>query len=715
MAVLGKIRKHGVLLVTVIAIALFLFVAGDFVKGGQSLFQQSQQVVAQIDGKDINIQDYQKMVDELQNYYEITGQQQTSGEDELNRVRDEAWQTLIQNTLIKKQCDLLGLTVTPSEIEEIIQNGQSPMLNVPLFANPQTGRYDYSQLRSFLDEYKQLKDAGTQMPDQYEKVFKYYTFVRKQIQNQYLTQKYQVLLSKALISNPVEAKMNFDSRAAETSVILAAMPASMIEDDKVEVTDAEVKAKYDEDKKKYEQIIETRDIQYIDVAVVPSESDRQEAEATMEEAYNQLAAAATNTAAGNVCRQNTSLVLYTDILKKKEAYPTMIANQLDSMAVGQTSKPEYDAMTNTYYTLRLLDKKTEADSVLYRSLGVPADDEAQSLAKADSIVGAIKAGATFAEIAKLYNQTSDSTWIATAEYQNSTLDADNTLIVSTLYSMAPGEVKRIKLTNGYNIVLQVLDKRNPVEKYNVASIVKTLNFSDQTYNNAFGKFSSFLAANNTSEKIIANAEKEGYSLLTYPDVVASQHNIAGIHNTHDAVKWLFDDAKPGNVSQLYECGDNNHLLVVLLDQVNKKGYRSLAKLQGELKAQIMNEKKVAQLAQQLEGIKTISEAQAQGAQVDTVNHITFDSPTFVKANVSYEPLISAAATRAQQGQVVGPIKGEGGAYMLQVLSKGQTADKYDEKAEQQQQSQINLRTAASNLINTLYLQAKVVDRRYKFF
>lgn len=715
MAALGKIRKHGVLLVTTIAVALFLFVAGDFVKGGQSLFQQNQQVVAQIDGKDINIQDYQKLVDELQNFYELTSGQSMSGEEQLNRMRDEAWQTLVQNTLIEKECDKLGLTVTDQEVAEIIQNGQSPMLNMPLFTNQQSGRYDYSLVQSLINEYNQLKSSGSQIPDAYQKAYKYYMFVQKQIRSQYLVQKYQTLLSKALISNPVEAQDNFNNRTNEASVLLATMPLSLIEDSKVEVTDSEIKDKFNADKAKYEQIIETRDIEYIDVAVTPSDADRKAAEEAMQEAYEQLAAATNNTAASNVCRQNTSQFVNSDILKKKEAYPQMIANMLDSVAVGETSQPQYDPMTNTFYTFRLLDKKTEADSVLYRTIGVAAETEAASLAKADSIVDAIKGGATFAEMAKKYNQPSDSAWMATADFQYATLDADNRLIVTTIYDMQPGTVKRVTISNGNNIVIEVLDRRNPIEKYNVAAIVKTLNFSDATYNNAYNKFSSFLAANNTADKIKENAEKEGYSLLTYPDVTTQQHIIAGIPATHDAMKWLFDEAKPGNVSPLYECGENNHLLVVILDQVNPAGYRPISKLQADLKVQIMNQKKVEQLMSQLEGVKSISEAQSKGAQIDTVNHITFDAPTFVKANVAYEPIISAVATQAQQGQVVGPIKGEGGAYMLQVLSKSQTADKFDAKAEQATISQAHLRIAMNQLINTLYMQTNVVDRRYKFF
>lgn len=715
MATLGKIRKHGVLLVAAIAIALFLFVAGDLIKGGESLFQKNQQTVAQIDGEDVSIQDFQKLFEEFQGYYEIINGSSLSGEDELNRVKDEAWQTYLQNTLIQKECDALGLTVTDNEVAEIIKNGQSQLLQVPIFMNQQTGRYDYSLVQDFLNEYKQLKESGTQMQDAYEKAYKYYMFAQKQIRNQSLAQKYQILLSKAIISNPVEAKQNFESRSNETDVILASLPTSQLSDDKVEVTDEEIKAKYNEEKEQYQQNLETRDIKYIDVAISPSDADKKAAEEEMADAYDQLTAAASNTEAGNISRLLTSQVPYTDILKKKEAFPTMIANLLDSTAVGSVSAPKYDAMTNTYYTFKVLDKQTEADSVLYRQIVVAGTDEAKTKASADSIVNAIKGGATFAEIAKKYNQKSDSTWVSTAQYQNSHLDADNALYVTTLYSMQPNEIKTIKLSNGYNFVLQVLEKRNSVQKYNVAAIVKTLNFSDATYNAAYNKFNSFLAENNTAEKIEANAEKEGYSLMPYPDLTSNQHSVAGIHSTRDALKWIFDEASEKEVSQLYECGDNNHLLVVILDKVNKKGYRSLDKVSSSIKSELTNEKKVAQLAEQLKGVKSIEDAKAKGAVIDTINHISFASPAFISATASSEPLISAAAAKAQKGAFVGPIKGEGGAYVMQVVDKTKTADKFDAKQEETQVSQTHLRVAFQTLFNVLYLQANVTDNRYKFF
>ncbi len=714
MATLGKIRKHGVLLVTVIAVALFLFVAGDLFRGAEGLLQQRGQNVGEINGKSMNIQDYQALVDEYQTYYEVLNGTSSFSEDQLAQIKDEAWQNFVQNELIGKECEALGLTVTDNEVLDVIKSGASQMLQVPLFMNQQTGRYDYTQLQQFLNEYNQLKSDGQQIPEAYTKIYKYYMFAQKQIRTQYLTQKYQVLLSKLLMSNPVEAKMNFEARTNESDIILASFPYTA-NTDKIDVTDQEIKDRYNKDKEQYYQMIESRDIKYIDVAVTPDDADRAEAEKDMNEAYTELAAAANNTAAGNVCRQQTSSTQYTNLLKMKEAYPQFIASQLDSMEVGTTVKPQFDQMTGYFYTYRLLDKQTQADSVLYRQLAAAGKDEAASKATADSIVNALQSGAAFADIAKKYNQPSDSTWVATAQYQTMAPNADNELFIKTLFNMEAGSVKAVKLSNGMNVVLQVLDKKNPVTKYNVASIVKQLIFSENTYTAAYNKFSSFLAANNTIEKLEANAEKEGYVLQTLPDLTANQHMIAGVHNTREAIKWLFDEAKKGDVSELFKCGNSDHFLVAALTGVNEKGYRSIEKSTDIIKNQIINDKKAEKIIASLKGVKSVSEAQGKGAIIDSLNHVTFASPAFIRATNASEPVISASASKAAKNAFVGPVKGDNGVYVFQVANKSKINGKFDEKQEMATMSQMNLRAAFQPLVNSLYMKAEVKDLRYKFF
>lgn len=716
MAALQKIRSKGVLLVTIIAVALFLFVAGDLFRGLESLFQKTSQQVGEVDGKAISIQDYQKLVDDMQTYYEITQQKSSFSEDELNRIKDEAWQTYVQQQLIQKQCDELGLAVSDAEISDIVKTGYSQMLQVPVFINQQTGRYDYATVNQFLNEYKKLKDSGTQIPETYEKIYKYYMFAQRQIRDQLLTQKYQVLLSQCFLSNPVEAKQAFNSRAEESDILLAAIPAASVNDDEVKVTDEELNAKYNEDKEQYQQFVETRDVKIIDVSVVASDADKKAAEVDMADAAAKLTAATNNTTAGNVVRQATSLIPYSDVYKTKDAFPGMISSVLDSTAVGSVKAATYDPMTNTYYAFKVLGKTTQADSVLFRQLGVIGKDDADISKKADSIMTALSSGAGFKDIAKKYNQEGDSTWIFTDQYQNASLDADNTLYINTIFGMNAGETKKLKLENGSTIILQVMKTANPVTKYNVAAVVKELKFSDDTYSKEYNKFSSFVAENTTLEKIEANAAKNGYTIRPLNDVTTSAHGIAGIRATRDALKWVFDEAKEGDISPLYECGSNDHLLLVALTGINKEGYRSQEKLKDDLTEIVKNEKKIAKLFESAKSVKSMAEAQKlKNVVVDTIKHVSFSAPAFIASTGASEPLISAVAAKTAKGAFAGPVKGERGVYMFQVLNKTKTSEKLDIQNEEESIGMNHFRNVSSTIINSLYLKAKVKDNRYKFF
>lgn len=715
MAAIQTIRKRGVLLVSVIAVALFLFVAGDLFRGLESVFQNSSQQVGEVDGKSLSIQDYQKMIDEFQTYYEVAQQKSSFSEDELNRIKDEAWQTFIQAELIKNECDALGLSVSDEEVSEVIKSGFNQMLQVPIFMNQQTGRYDYSQVSTFLSEYKKMKDAGTQVPEMYEKVYKYYMFAQRQVRDQLLSQKYQALISNCFLSNPVEAKLAFEGRTSEADILLAAIPASSISDDAVTVTDEEIKAKYNEDKAKYEQYIETRDIKIIDIQVVANDADKKAAEQELTEAAQKLEAAEDNTAAGNAVRQATSMMPYYDVYKTKDAFPAMISSKLDSTAVGTVTKPVYDAMTNTYYTYKMLGKTTQVDSVLFRQMGVIGKDEADIAKKADSIMTALNGGAKFKDIAKKYNQTGDSVWIATSQFQNAPLDADNTKYINTIYAMTAGENKKLVLENGNTVILQVMKTANPVTKYNVAVVIKELKFSDETYSHEYNKFSSFIAENPTLDQIEANAAKNGYTVRPIEDVTTSTHGISGIRSTRDALKWVFNEAKVGDISQLYECGNNDRLLLVALTGINEQGFRSVEKLKETITEELKNEKKIEKIYESIKSIKSVAEAKAKNAVIDTVKHVSFASPSFIAATSASEPLVGAVAAKTAKGAFAGPIKGNAGVYAFQIINKTKTSEKFDDKAEQASLATNAFRAASSNIINTLYLNAKVKDNRYKFF
>ncbi len=714
MAVLQKIRNRGPLLVAVIGIALLAFIFGAvFETIGPSQNADSQRA-GEVNGETVMIQDFSSWVEDWKLFVEVSNPGTQLDETTLNQIQDQAWQNYVQYCLIKKECDAVGLVVTDGEVNDIVKSGHN-LLQLPVFMNQETGMYDYTIVQTFLKSYKDAKASGQQVADEYEQMYKYYTFAKKQIAQQYLMGKYYNLISSCILSNPTEAQIAFNNRVNESNILLASIPFSTITEE-VEITDADLKAKYEEQKERYAVSVETRDIKVVNVNIRPSDEDDKNLKAEMDSIYKQLAAATSNVEAGNVARNNSSMTLYSNILKTKDAYPVIFSALLDSTAVGETTKPVYDAMSNTYYTFKMLDKQAQADSVLYRIISVDTD------AKADSIVDAIKAGANFKELAQKYNQAGDSMWIASAAFQTSLLTANDLKYFNTIYNTNVGETTKFTISNmgtDFSVVLQVLDKKNVVTKYNVASVVKELIVSDETRTKEYNRFSSFLAANQNIDSLEANAMKEGYRVMPLNNVVSTAHNIARIPGTSEALRWVFDEAEEGEISKLFE-GDANNLLVVYLSKINPKGYMSLdnSLVKQEITNLVRDEKKAEKIIASLNGVTTLEDAKSKAnATIDTISHVSFAAPTFVSATTAQETLIGAVADKTETGKVSAPFKGNRGVYMLQVLAKGVTEEKFDTLTEVSTLAdQWNSTIMQNNmLLFDLTKSADIEDLRYKFY
>ena len=713
MAALGKIRSKGVLLICIISLGLFAFIAEEAFRSCESSSNDARQQVGEVLGEKINVTEFQKLVDEYTEVIKMQQGQDNLNEDQLNQVKDMVWNTYVQTKLIENETKKLGLTVTDAELQNVLTEGTNPMLMQTPFVNQQTGRFDVNALKKFLAEYKAQGQANPQLAKQYDTIYKYWTFIEKTLRQQLLAQKYQGLFAHCFLSNKVEAQMAFNDQNQESQIQLAALSYSSIDDNKVQISDADLKAKYDEVKGRFKQYVESRDIKYVDVQVKASAADRAALQKEFA-GYSQALASATD--ASDVVRKSTSLVNYLGVPVSKDAYPFDIAQRLDSMAVGSTSKVFENNSDNTLNVIKLVSKQLLPDSVQYRQIQVAGATAEESAKRADSIYNALKAGADFEVIAKKYGQTGEKTWLTTRQYQSApSLDHNTKDYIMSLNTMSVNELKNVALSQG-NLIVQVVDRKGMINKYVAAVVKKNVTFSKDTYSAAYNKFSSFVSANLTADAIVKNAAKAGFNVQERKDVTTAEHNLAGIRSTRDAMRWLFD-AKKGDVSPLYECGDNDHLLVVVLDNINNVGYRSLddAQVKEYVKGEVLKDKKAEMLMAKLNGVKSVAAAKAKGANVSTVNQVTFAAPVFVPATGASEPALSGAVAATAKGKFCKlPVKGNAGVYVFEVTNKTQRPGKFDAATEMQKLRQKEMQMA-SNFMNELYIKAKVVDNRYLFF
>lgn len=457
---------------------------------------------------------------------------------------------------------------------------------------------------------------------------------------------------------------------------------------------------------------EARDIKYIVVPVTASQADKDELQKEMTE-YAQALQTSENIA--NTIRESRSSISYSGVPVSRNSLPRDIAAQLDSMAPGTIAGPTVNAAENTMNVVKYIAKVQQPDSVEYRVISVSGTDE-KAKKTADSIMTALQAGAPIDTIAKKYNQSAEAQWITSAQVDGSNLRDDDKAFVEALFTTPAGALKQIDITGG-KIIVKVTDRRNIIDKYDVAIVKRAIDFSEETHNAIWNKFSSFLAANSKMEDIEANAAKEGYTVQTAQYVGSGDHFIGGVRGTTDALRWVFK-SKVGDVSELYEAGNaNDQLLVVMLSAIHKKGARDYNddNLQNILKEEVMKDKKAAQLIEKIQGMKSVAEvAKVAGAVQDTVSHITFAAPVFVQKVASSEPALSGAVAKAEKGQFVTGVRGEGGVYAFQVLSKNKLQGKFDQKQEETQLAN-NYSRILNGMMQTLVRKAKIEDNRYLFY
>jgi peptidyl-prolyl cis-trans isomerase D len=149
MAVLAKIRQRSALMIVVIALALFAFIAGDLFKKGN--FGKSSKDVGSVNGKDISFDEFRVKVSNVEK-----SQQGMTSTAAANRV----WDQEVSIALLTSEFEKLGLRVGPKHIMEVLKADQNIGKN-PLFLNS-AGVFDEAKFKEYFksnpEQAKVLKD-----------------------------------------------------------------------------------------------------------------------------------------------------------------------------------------------------------------------------------------------------------------------------------------------------------------------------------------------------------------------------------------------------------------------------------------------------------------------------------------------------------------------------------------------------------------------------
>lgn len=123
-------------MIVIIGLGLFAFIAEEAFRSCEASGNEQRQQVGEVLGEKISVQDFQKLVDEYQEVIKITQGRENLAEEELNQLKDQVWNTYVNNTILADEAEKLGLTVTDIELQNILKEAQQPHAGTVAFCQP---------------------------------------------------------------------------------------------------------------------------------------------------------------------------------------------------------------------------------------------------------------------------------------------------------------------------------------------------------------------------------------------------------------------------------------------------------------------------------------------------------------------------------------------------------------------------------------------------
>ena len=661
MAVLEKIRvKLGILITVLIAVALLSFIIDPTTLETTLSYFSSKYDVGKIDGKKVRYNEFQQQVDYYTNIYTLTSGSQSVSEEAMQTINETAWQNLISQWYIIPEMQKAGIMVGEDELVDLSQGKEiSPILaNDPVFLDA-SGNFSREKLMEFIHAIP--SDASGNLAQ-------YWSFLQQNMTSQQYFIKYTSLLTGSDVLTPVELRRQIEENNTSSNVEFVLVPFGFEVDSTIQVSNKEVQDYYNAHKENYRQRA-SRDIEFVAYEVVPSEADIQAAKDEIDGLFEEFS---TTDNLKSFISLNSDTPLQDYYFKEGELSAQF--PEVDEFAFSRRPgvMPVFQK-DNTFYAVRVNDVKNMSDSAYVRHILLSFD--AGELA--DSLINVLNHGGDFSALAAQYSldqnpnvaNPGDIGWMT----QISMIPG-----MQGVLSMRPGAVAKMETDYGLHIV-SVTERTAPMKKVQLAILSKEALASKETFQDYYAQANDLASR---CEGKIENFDKitleEELPVVPANNVLESARQLSRFEDVREVVRWIYDDkTKVGDVSPIITV-NNDIFFVVALKAVREDGD--------------MN-----------------SIAEALGQTVSTRDGITFGSMT----STSTEPAFIGAVAGAEPGVISGPVAGNIGVYVFNVLDR-ETGAFYTEDDAKIRAAQIEA-YQVNNLPAIFNERGEIVDNRARFF
>lgn len=713
----------GPLLVIFVGLALFAFIAGDAVKLFDS--HSIDTSVGTVGDSEIEALEYQQVYNELDCFCKISGYEIP---EEGRQVM--VWEVLSNSTLYNNYAKELGITITPEEVNLVLTNGKSDFVRTtvqPQSAFRAGSNFNMQFLAELIQVYEEQK-LNDMVDQNVEVLYQAWKYIEREVVLEMLRKKVSTLAADATIANPAVAQKNFDLNNNTYTLNVALYPYNRMDIDNIEVTEKEIADCYEKNKDTNPYLSneqETRDIKYIVKQVVPSEKDLANLKADMTKYADSLRNGYDKYQ--KLARISRSMVPYNNFLLTKEQLDPTVAAAVDTLEVNEVLGPidqtiavSRNEFINTYDVYMNIEKATIPESFMVRAITVSeiaADGTTVDVnAAADSLLNLLNNGADFKAVASNYRATFDSLTINTNNANEVFGLVDDIETQKDIYNATVGEFQTTDINvQGFNgkMLFQVIEKNGSAEAYNTFVIRREKVFSSETYNQEYDKFCKFVGSCQTLaelEEKAANDETHSYWVLPQQAVTTGSAIIANISKTGDFIDWIFnEDTKPGQISSIKKCGNDDTFMAVALENINAKGYKPLTsevtpgRTVSDFAKRIAQSDKAKEQAMAEMKDKSYNDLKSNSkVSTYTIDKVEFKKATNVSSTMQDEVAIAAVASKLNAGETSAPFEGANGVYVIEVVSKDAKNETFNATAEKQQIEAIyNKNYTSAAIENTL--------------
>jgi len=721
MAMINTLRKRmGKIVVGFVAFSMFAFILTDLLQSNSALLGGNDQTVAEIAGSKISYQEFQAELDQLTYTFAINNNGRNPSTQELQSIREQAWNSLILNNAYSKQYEALGLSVTNEEVVDMVQGNNIDPQIIQFFSDPNTGEFSRESVIQF------LQSLSSAPPAQRASWLSFETRLRPNR----LVKKYENLFEKTNYITSQEAKSFYESSNSNATVDYLYVPFFSVADSVVKVTDAELKSFLSANSKDYQKE-ESRSLQYVSIPIVPSPQDSAFVLDEIKALKNGLA---------NAQNDSTYAVINSDGNNPFQSIsdPTQIPAGLQTIgSVVEAGTITDPVLQGSAYRINKLTSITTGDEffVKARHILVKVDDtsasaKAEGKKKAQDILNRLRRGEDFAELAAVNsddksnaNNGGDLGWFGengnfVQPFKDAVFAHEGTGLLR----------QPVETSFGYHVIKIDEPKTNRV--YKVASITKDLFASDQTMNEIYRQADLLSVESTNAAKLSENAKIAGFDVKTASNLSKNDTRVGVLSEARNIVSWLYRDADVDDVSEVFEL-DANYVVAAMTSK-QEKGTANLSQVKNEVSTKVLNNKKADYIIAKIQeagtddfdAIKTSYGTKARTGQAD----LSLGSSSF--PNIGFAPEAVGVAFSLEEGEKTAAFKITNGVIMLSSTAKN-TPDVLDDYSSYTTQVQGKRQArksvianfplsfspvfVSSRIDNTIKEFAEIEDKRYKFF